>query len=218
MSCILFAAKNLNKEEIIKKKVLEVGSYNINGSIRPLIESWKPKEYIGVDIIRGVGVDFICDANNLIEKFGKNSFDVVIATEVLEHVKDWKRVISNIKNVCKPNGIILITVRSYGFHYHPFSYDFWRFELNDMKNIFSDCNILTLERDDQAPGVFIKIKKPDNFFEKDLTGYKLYNILMNKKIDSTKTYINFHFVNLVLKAKIRDFLLKIGKSIWEEIK
>jgi len=50
VSCIVFGVKNLTKKEINNKKVIEVGSYDVNGSLRPIIELFKPKEYIGVDI------------------------------------------------------------------------------------------------------------------------------------------------------------------------
>ncbi len=151
VSCIVFGAKYLSKDEVKGKKVLEVGSYDVNGSLRPIIESWEPAEYIGVDIEEGPGVDVICNADNIVEHFGKETFDIVISTELLEHVWDWRRVISNIKNICKSNGIILITTRSYGFPYHAYPYDFWRYELEDMKNIFSDCELMVLENDFQAP-------------------------------------------------------------------
>jgi SAM-dependent methyltransferase len=138
VSAIVFAAKNLDKSEIKGKRVIDVGSYDFNGSIRPLIESWEPAEYIGVDILDGASVDVVCNADDLVDKFGKESFDVVLSLEMLEHSRNWKRSISNIKNICKPNGIILITTRSYGYPCHGFPNDFWRYELEDMKHIFSD--------------------------------------------------------------------------------
>ena len=102
---IIFAVKNLSREEVASRTVLEVGSSDVNGSLRPIIESWKPLEYIGVDILAGPGVDQICDVGDLVERFGKNRFDIVIATELLEHVRDWRRAITNLKNVCRPGGI-----------------------------------------------------------------------------------------------------------------
>lgn len=175
-SCITFGKKVLSKDDIKEKKILDVGSFDVNGSLRPYIMTLGPLSYIGIDMEKGHGVDMVCSANDILEKFGNESFDVVISTELLEHVKDWANVISNIKNICKRDGIILITTRSYGFQFHPYPNDFWRFELEDMMHIFSDCHILNLEKDSQAAGVFIKIKKPDNFIEKNLSGYKLYNM------------------------------------------
>lgn len=217
-SCIIFGAKNLTKEEVRGKKVIEVGSYDVNGSLRPLVKSWEPAEYVGIDIEKGPGVDVICNAEEIVEKFGKESFDIVISTELLEHVRDWRKVISNIKNVCKPNGIILITTRSYGFRFHSFPYDFWRYELEDMKNIFSDCEILVLEKD-QDPGVFVKLKKPNKFVEKDLSGYKLYSIVVNKKIIeiTDKDLRSFYFRRLVLRNKLSNFIYNVGKFVFSKI-
>ena len=219
VSCIVFGAKNLTKEEIKGRKVIEVGSYDVNGSLRPIIESWEPAEYVGVDIEKGPGVDFVCNAEDIVEKFGKESFDVVISTELLEHVRDWRKVISDIKNICKPNGIIFITTRSKGFDYHAYPYDFWRYELEDMKYIFSDCEILVLEKDFQAPGVFLKAKKPNKFVEKDLSDHKLYSVVVNKKIKeiTDKDFQNWYFKRLVLKEKLKNFIIKVGKFIYSKI-
>lgn len=104
VNCIVFGATNLQEKDVKGKRVIEVGSLNVNGSLRPLIESLCPKKYVGVDIVEGPGVDMICDAENLVEKFGDSSFDVVITTELLEHVRNWKKVVSNIKNICTSGG------------------------------------------------------------------------------------------------------------------
>ena len=179
--CILFAAINLKKDEIEGKRIIEVGSCDVNGSLRPLIESLRPKHYIGIDIISGPSVDIICDVKDLLSRFGKQSFDIAISTELLEHVRDWKLAIHNIKSVCKLNGTILLTTRSYSFGYHGHPCDFWRYEIEDMKYIFQDCIIEKLEKDPQK-GIFIKAIKPENFVEKDLSDYKLYSIVVNKKV------------------------------------
>jgi SAM-dependent methyltransferase len=200
-SCIIFGFENLKEEEIKGKRVIEVGSYYVNGSLRSLIQLSSPSEYIGVDIEKGPGVDLICQADNLIREFGRESFDIVISTEMLEHVKNWSLVISNLKNLCRPGGIILITTRSYGFGYHAFPYDFWRYELEDVKAIFEDCEILKLEKDPKVAGVFFKIKKPDNFIEKDLSHYKLYNIIVDEKVDEEEweTIKNIKYTKWQLK-------------------
>ena len=96
----LFATTKLSNQEVAGKRVLEVGSYDSDGSLRGLIESWSPAQYIGVDIRAGPGVDLVCDAEKLLDKFPAESFDVVFALEVLEHVFNPKTVISNMKRLC----------------------------------------------------------------------------------------------------------------------
>jgi len=106
-SVIEFFIENIDIREFKAKRVLEVGSKYVNGSVRPLIERFcKPKEYIGIDIEPGKYVDIILPAEKLLKYFGKESFDVVISTEVLEHVKNWRVVIFNMKEVLKPGGYI----------------------------------------------------------------------------------------------------------------
>lgn len=208
ISGIVFGAKNLSAQEIRGKRVIEVGSYDVNGSLRSIIESWGPDEYIGVDIEKGPNVDVICYAEDLEEKFGKESFDVVISTELLEHVKDWRNAISNMKNICKNGGLMFLTTRSHGFAYHGYPNDFWRFELDDMSHIFGDCEILALESDYLEPGVFIKTQKPLEFFENNLSDYELYSIVTNKKSaqitdqDLKSSYFRF----LIIKNKLRSFI------------
>ena len=58
-----FFMRTVNCEEFNGKRVLEVGSKFVNGSVRPLIERFcQPKEYIGVDIEPGRYVDVILPA------------------------------------------------------------------------------------------------------------------------------------------------------------
>ena len=175
-ACLKFGWRNIKPEDVKDKRILEVGSYNVNGSFREHVLKMSPMEYIGVDIHAGPYVDIVCNAYDILEKFGDNSFDMVLSTEMIEHVEDWKKVISNFKNICKTNGIMLVTTRSKGFGKHDYPSDFWRYEIDDMKEIFGDCTIEVLEKDYRHPGVFIKARKPVGFVEKDLSNYSLYRV------------------------------------------
>ena len=215
VSCIVFGAVNLHPEDVEGKKVIEIGSYDVNGSIHSIVDTSKPSEYVGVDIEEGPGVDLVCSAEEVLNCFGRESFDLVITTEMIEHVWDWKIVISNIKDICKPGGIILLTTRSLGFPYHPSPTDFWRFEKEDMENIFSDCEILVLEKDKEYPGVFIKVKKPLEFIEKDLADYNLYSMITGKRMANITEddYRNWHFIKMDSKEKLRMFIINVSRFL-----
>jgi len=175
--CMAFGKNNLNQKDIENKNVIEIGSYNVNGSIRGYVESLKPQKYIGTDMREGPCVDVCCNASDLIDKFGKETFDVVISMETLEHIELWQLAISNFKNICKTNGIILLTTVSKGYGKHDYPSDYWRYEISDLEHIFSDCVIEKTEGNDRNHTVFIKVRKPDDFVEVDLSSYELYKII-----------------------------------------
>jgi SAM-dependent methyltransferase len=178
-----FFLRNASCEEFNDKKVLEVDSKFVNGSIRPLIERFcKPKEYIGIDIEPGKYVDVVLPVEKIVEYFGAESFDAVISTETLEHVFDWRTAVNNMKLVLKPGGYIYITTRSKGFPYHGYPYDYWRFEASDLIKIFRDFEIIRIERDWEAPGVFLKARKPINYRPIDLKDVVLYSVLLGKNV------------------------------------
>lgn len=179
--CIDFGKATIQQSDIAGKSIIEIGARNVNGSLRSFAEAHQPTQYVGVDIVAGPGVDEVCAAEDLIKRFGLNKFDLLICTEVLEHVRDWKKVIRNIKNIVKPGGIVVITTRSEGFDYHGFPYDFWRYQNRDMEKIFSDFKIELLQEDPLMPGVFIKAKKPDCFTEINLANFKLYSAVKGRR-------------------------------------
>ena len=190
-ACMEFANK-LTKDDVEAKRVLEVGSFNVNGSMRLVAQPLLPSEYIGVDITEGPGVDEVCDVLSLTKRFGKESFDVVISSEMIEHVYDWRGAISNMKGVLKTGGVLLITTRSQGFSWHCFPTDWWRYEIADMERIFDDFTIEALERDLSAPGVFVLARKPVYFHENKLSHHALYSMIEGKRctrFDKEKVFL-----------------------------
>ncbi len=183
-SCLDFGRRALTAREIRGKRVLETGARDVNGSLRALVERLGPARYVGVDIAAGRGVDVICRVEDLERRFGRDSFDVVIATELLEHVRNWRAAVSCMKRVCAPGGVIVVTTRSRGFPYHGFPFDFWRYEVEEMRQIFGDCVIEILERDPSAPGVFLKARKAAGFVEETPNDLALYCVIKGRRLRS----------------------------------
>jgi len=167
---------------------LRFGSKFVNGSVRPLIKRFcKPREYIGVDIEPGKYVYVVLPAERLVDYFGPESFDVVISTEVMEHVFDWRLIINNIKSVLKRGGFIYLTTRSKGFPYHAYPHDYWRYEPSDMVRIFRDFEIIRLETDWEGPGVFLKVRKPMDWRPADLNDIALYSVVLGRRVKELVT-------------------------------
>ena len=181
-ACIDFVHRQLRREDVEEREVLEVGALNLNGSVRSMVCALKPSRYIGVDLEPGPCVDEICDAAELVQRFGPSSFDLLISTEMLEHVRDWRRVVNEFKQVLRPGGLLLITTRSLGFPYHPFPDDFWRFECSDLQTIFSDFECDVVESDPSAPGAFLKARKPANFVMNALDSHALFSMIIHRRL------------------------------------
>lgn len=181
LKCLEFVRDNLLPEEARGKEILESGAQDVNGSARWHFERLGCSRYVGTDIVPGVCVNQICAAEDLVETFGARSFDALVSTEVIEHVKDWRACVSNYKRVLKPGGVLFITTRSEGFPFHEYPIDAWRYSLEDMRAIFADFEILALMDDPSEPGVFIKARRPKKFIEADLTEFALYSITEQRR-------------------------------------
>jgi len=209
--CFEFGERNLPPEAIAGKDVLDVGASMDGGSMRPYIESHRPRSYVGVDIQKAPGVDVICDAMELLDRFGPESFDVLVANELLEHIRDWRRLVHIFKSVLRADGILIITTRSLGFPFHYAPFDFWRYEQEDMREIFRDCAILALESDTRkvkgkvTPGVFVAVRKPGAFDEADLRELALYSIIKERRaLDvSNLDILVYEFTHLGLRYFVR---------------
>lgn len=78
------------------KKVLEIGSLNINGTIRIYFYDC---EYIGVDLGPGCDVEVIGSGHEL--DYPDNSFDVIASCECFEHNKYWLETFNNMIRMAK---------------------------------------------------------------------------------------------------------------------
>lgn len=86
--------------------VCEVGSRDVNGSVRELICC---DEYVGCDLSPGPGVDVVCDARSMI-----GLYDLVVCCEALEHDADPRSLISALGRLCKPGGRVVCTAAGTG--------------------------------------------------------------------------------------------------------
>jgi len=152
-SVMHFIRANLPKLDGIR--VLEVGSYNVNGSVRPLIEL-DAVTYTGTDMRPGPGVDVVCDAAD-VGRLGV--FDLVISTEMLEHAEDWQEALRGIVRATRLNGDILLTTRGPGAGYHAHPEDHWRFTPEILDAAFTRlgvfCDITRDPGQGYEDGVFV---------------------------------------------------------------
>ena len=90
-------------------RVLEVGSLDINGSVRELFSGC---DYTGVDLQLGPGVDLACQGQ-LVE-FPTAHFDTTISAECLEHNPFWRETVANMLRMTRSGGMVLISCATTG--------------------------------------------------------------------------------------------------------
>ena len=156
-----FLARVLSPARVAGKRVLEVGSFNVNGSAREVGVPLEPARWHGVDLQAQAGfVDEVLDAGRLVERFGAQSWDVVVSCEMLEHAEDWEAAVANMRDVLVPGGLLVLSARGPGFPVHAYPWDHWRFTTEDVAAIFADFTTLHLSDDPQDPGFFFAGLKP----------------------------------------------------------
>lgn len=99
-------------------KILDVGSYSVCGSYKDLMSaSW---EYIGLDMTDGPNVDVVPKDVYDWKEIERESFDVVISGQAMEHIKwPWK-TFEEIDRVLKVGGLVCIIAPSSGkIHRYP---------------------------------------------------------------------------------------------------
>jgi len=135
--------------------VLEVGSLDINGSVRDLFGG----PYVGVDATPGPSVDRVMDAHRL--AFPDGTFDAVICCEMVEHDAAFWLTLAEIGRVLRPDGALILTTRGNGFPEHRYPYDYWRF-MPDAAGLLArlaGCEPVSVTDDPQDPGVFVFARK-----------------------------------------------------------
>ena len=77
-------------DAFIAKDVLEVGSLDINGTVRDFFSA---PNYVGVDVAPGKGVDVVAQGEDL--DYPDESFDVAVSAECFEHNPEWVATFQN---------------------------------------------------------------------------------------------------------------------------
>lgn len=91
------------------KSVIEVGSLDINGGVRDLVDDGT--EYVGIDIQPGPGVDVVADFSTY--KHSK-LVDRILCLEVLEHAPKWRQIIASAARNLAFDGELIITCATSG--------------------------------------------------------------------------------------------------------
>lgn len=140
--------RNKFRRHFIRKKVLEIGSLNINGTVRGF---FRDCDFLGIDVGPGKDVDIICEGQEY--DAPNNTFDTVISCECLEHNPYWLKTFINMHRMCKPGGLVIFTCATTGRPEHgtashapfasPLTIDKWDYYMNLTEANFTDSLFIT---------------------------------------------------------------------------
>lgn len=128
-------------------KVLDFGSYDINGTYKDFFEP-KAWQYVGLDMNSGQNVDIVPKNSYEWNEIPDEQFDLVISGQALEHCEFFWLIFKEIERVLKPGGKCIAIAPS-GGHEHQFPVDCWRFYPDGMRALCKYVNfeVLSVETD-----------------------------------------------------------------------
>src|SRR5258708_17358138 len=94
------AVADVNRSLISGAKILEIGSYDVNGSVRSLFAA--AGEYVGVDLREGPGVDLVGFGYEIDGPDGR--YDVTLSSYGFEHDPRWRETFANMGRMTRPGG------------------------------------------------------------------------------------------------------------------
>ena len=139
--------------------------------------------------------------------FSKKKYDLILAADVIEHIKNDKKIINNLNKILKKNGLIIVTVPAYQFLFSKKDQalkHFRRYNLNGLKKLFNS-DFKTLKISYYNSLLFIPIAIAIIFFKlinrqfvnevevkpNNILNYILYSIFKFEKF--ILKYFNFPF-------------------------
>jgi SAM-dependent methyltransferase len=126
--------------------VLDVGSYDVCGTYRPIVEDMGFRSYTGLDIEDGPNVDVVLDITGEIPAEHLRRYDVVISGQALEHVRQPWRFVEGCRDTLAPGGL-LIVIAPWSFAVHKYPIDCWRVLPDGMQGLFDWVGIHMVDTD-----------------------------------------------------------------------
>lgn len=110
---LAFIGRVVGPRDTTNDRVLEIGSFNINGTPRPFFAA--AQRYVGIDRRDGRDVDIVSEAKDYQPD---EEFTVVVSCETLEHADDPADIIDCAWRSLAPGGLLVLTAAGPGRKQH----------------------------------------------------------------------------------------------------
>ncbi len=203
-----------------EQKILDVGC---SGGI--LLESLKHQGYTNtygidisekaIDVCKNRGLDNVLVSPGEVTNFSDNKFDVIIASDILEHIEDDNKALSEWYRILKPGGILLVFVPAFNFlwsQHDEVNFHYRRYTKRSLLQKILKYNFNILKSSYWNFSLFFAVIIPrlsQRLFRKN-------NKKFNDQLREVNPLINTSVINLV---KIENVLLKyinfpVGSSVF----
>lgn len=174
------------------KRVLDIGSYNVNGSYRTLFDNIDI-EYVGLDIEEGPNVDVVADKLYSWDILQDESFDYIISGQAFEHIEYPWLTMKEIYKKLKKEGIVCIIAPN-GLLEHRYPVDCYRYYADGMRALAKWGGLKILEVNvGGVPHKQVSSEWDDLWNDVDVVACKSRDILnkyADKKMFSTERRYN----------------------------
>lgn len=162
--------KNSPQEKI---KLLDVGSFGVNGTYKEIFSDSEKYLYTGLDVNPGPNVDYVPSDPYCWPELQDESFDVIISGQAFEHIEYPWLIIEEMNRILKKSGLICIVAPSRGQE-HKYPVDCWRYYPDGFRALAKWVNLEVLEAktswgksgftdgSDQWGDTFCILYKPEN--------------------------------------------------------
>jgi SAM-dependent methyltransferase len=108
---------------------------DVGGGRAPYRKLVPHTEYLTLDVDPKKKPDILCDLHRV--DWSSEYFDTIVATEVLEHLRDPRTAVGEMYRLLKDGGVCLLSTRFiHPIHGSPM--DFYRFTADGLRHLFSD--------------------------------------------------------------------------------
>ena len=130
---------------------------------------------VGMDLKKSQDINLVGDAHRL--PFKEEIFDIVLATEVLEHLKNPQIAINEMGRVLKHNGKLIITTR-FIFPLHDTPNDYYRYTKYGLKHLLRKWNVVEIKEETDTMGA-VSVLFQRIAIQCDILHFKLMNFFFH---------------------------------------
>jgi SAM-dependent methyltransferase len=113
---------------------------DVGAGLKPYYPYFTPyvEDYIGIDFEATTSTD-ICGAAEMLP-LQDESADIILSTQVLEHVNDPAATVREWRRVLRPGGLVIASTHG-SIYYHPIPNDHWRWTHTGLRKLLEDANL-----------------------------------------------------------------------------